>query len=191
MRYEEYPRQVSDPASEGLPDTADHDSSAYDEVETGRAADGPDPAALPADAAQAVDRTGVTAEEQRAGESLDERLSQEEPDVPLDEPLAPPATGAVDGSDGGHEPIDENPAERAQRDADVFEPGPRHDPDSQVSLYDKPLDGTAGEPVGRLVEPDAGGLSDVEPDAVARDAGAAGGGPSAEELAIHRTSAPD
>lgn len=190
MRYEEYPRQVSDPAAEGLPDTADHDSSAFDEVETGRVADGPDPAALPADAPTAVDRTGVTAEEQRAGESLDARLAQEEPDTPLDEPLAPPPTGPAYGS-GGYEPIDENSAERIQRDADVLEPGPRYEPDTQVSLYDKPLAGTPDEPVGRLVEPDGGGLTDDEPDAIATDAGSAGGGPSAEELAIHRIPAPD
>jgi hypothetical protein len=53
------------------------------------------------------------------------------------------------------------------------------------------LDGTSGAPVGRLVEPDAGFGYDTEPDNVAADAGAAGGGASAEELAIHETEAPD
>jgi hypothetical protein len=42
-----------------------------------------------------------------------------------------------------------------------------------------------GRPVGRLVEPDEGVREDSEADAVAYDAGAAGGGPSAEEAAMH------
>ena len=44
--------------------------------------------------------------------------------------------------------------------------------------------------IGRLVAPDEGSGLDDEPDSVAYDAGAAGGGPSAEELAIHETRAP-
>lgn len=62
-----YPNQVSDLESEGLPGTADDDSTAYDEVESGRWADGPNPAALPAGRPQAVSKFGTTAEEQRAG----------------------------------------------------------------------------------------------------------------------------
>ena len=41
-----------------------------------------------------------------------------------------------------------------------------------------------------LVETDEGYGSDDEPDSVAYDAGAAGGGASAEELAIHETNPP-
>jgi hypothetical protein len=185
MRDNDYPALVSDPAAEGLPETADDDSTAYDDTETGREADGPDPAALPADHPVAVDRFGTTAEEQRAGDSLDYRLSQEEPDVPVDDPLAAPGGGLAD------EATSEQAAAQAQLDADVMDPGPQYDPDSAVSMYDRPLDGTAGEPVGRLVEPDQGGLFDTETDAIAMDAGAAGGGASAEELAIHETTPPD
>ena len=47
------------------------------------------------------------------------------------------------------------------------------------------FDGTTPDPVGRLVEPDEGYGYDAEPDSVAYDAGAAGGGASAEELAMH------
>jgi len=36
MRNDNYPAQASDPESEGLPGTADDDSNAYDEVDTGR-----------------------------------------------------------------------------------------------------------------------------------------------------------
>jgi hypothetical protein len=180
MREDDFPRPVSDPAAEGLPDTADDDSTAYDEVESGRIADGPDPAALPADRPVAVDRFGTTAEEQRAGSPLDARLAQEEPDVLAAEP-DPTAEEDVP---------DEDSDARAQFDADVATPSPESDPDSPVSLYDRPLDGTVGKPVGRLVEPDQGYLSDTEADAIATDAGAAGGGPSAEELAVHETRPP-
>lgn len=184
MPDSDYPAAVSDPESEGLPGTADDDSSAYDEVDTGRWADGPDPAALPSDRPQAVDKFGTTAEEQRAGESLDYRLSQEQPDVQPEDPLDSP--GAL-----GDEAIDEQAAAQARLDADVYGDSPTSDPNSKVSMYDfGQLDGTSGAPVGRLVEPDEGYGHDAEPDSVAYDAGAAGGGATAEELAIHQTQEP-
>ena len=46
MRDNDYPSEVSDPESSGLPGTADDDSNAYDSVESTRWADGADPAAL-------------------------------------------------------------------------------------------------------------------------------------------------
>jgi hypothetical protein len=184
MRADDYPRQVSDPESEGLPGTADDDSTANDEVDSGRWADGPDPAALPADRPQAVSKFGTTAEEQRAGESLDYRLAQEEPDVQPEDPLDSPGVLA-------DEAIDEQGAARARLDADVYGESPSSDPRSPVSMYDfGQLDGTSPEPIGRLVEPDEGYGYDAEPDSVAYDAGAAGGGASAEELAVHETDAP-
>jgi len=183
MRQDDYPDEVSDPESEGLPDTADDDSTAYDDVDTGRWADGPDPAALPADHPQAVNRFGTTAEEQRVGESLDDRLSQEVPDVQPEDPLADPGSLA-------DEAVDEQSAAQARLDADVFGESPVSDPDSAVSLYDVDLDGIAKQPVGRLGDPDEGYGYDTEPDSVGYDAGAAGGGASAEELAVHETEPP-
>ena len=47
-------------AVDGLPGTADDDSTAYDDVESEREAGGPDPAALPVDSPLAVDRFGTT-----------------------------------------------------------------------------------------------------------------------------------
>jgi hypothetical protein len=74
----------------------------------------------------------------------------------------------------------------------VYGESPTSDPDSKVSMYDfGQLDGTSGAPVGRLVEPDEGYGYDAEPDSVAYDAGAAGGGASAEELAVHETQHPE
>ena len=182
MRDNDYPTEVTDPEASGLPDTADDDSSAYDEVESSRWADGPDPAALPGVGPGGSNRFGDTAEEAREGESLDYRLRQEEPDVGAEDPLPP-----------RRDPIDETVDSSEQRDldADVWGQGPTSDPKSHISLYDDgQLDSDYPQPVGRLVAPDEGYGFDDEADSVAYDAGAAGGGASAEELAMHETNDP-
>jgi hypothetical protein len=184
MRDNDYPTEVSDPESSGLPDTVDPDSSAYDEVESGRWADGPDPAALPGAGPGGASRFGNTPEEALEGESLDYRLSQEAPDLQPEDPLASPGELA-------DEAIDEQSAAQAGLDADVFGESPTSDPHSAISMYDDgQLDGTSTRPVGRLVAPDEGYGFDDEADSVAYDAGAAGGGATAEELAMHETEAP-
>ena len=183
MRDNDYPTEVSDPEASGVPETADDDSNAYDEVATGRWADGPDPAALPGVGPGGSNRFGDTAEEARAGESLDYRLSQEEPDVGVVDPL-PPRRDPDDETVGN--------SEQQQFDADVWGESPTSDPNSAISLYDDgQLDADNPDAVGRLVAPDEGSGLDYETDSVAYDAGAAGGGVSAEEAAIHRTTAPD
>ena len=182
MRDDDYPTEVSDPEASGLPETADDDSTAYDSVETGRWADGPDPAALPGVGPGGSNRFGDTAEEQREGESLDYRLSQEEPDV-----------GAEDALPASRDRYDETVDSSAQRslDADVWGESPTSDPNSAISLYDDgQLDADSPATVGRLVASDEGSGFDDEPDSVAYDAGAAGGGASAEEAAMHQTNAP-
>jgi Family of unknown function (DUF5709) len=183
MRDNDYPSEVTDPESSGLPDTADDDSNAYDSVESTRWADGADPAALPGTGPGGSNRFGDTAEEAREGESLDYRLHQEEPDVGAEDPL--PVT---------RDPLDETVDSSEQRnfDADVWGQSPTSDPKSQVSLYDDgQLDQEDPATVGRLVAPDEGYGFDDEADSVAYDAGASGGGASAEELAMHETTAPD
>jgi hypothetical protein len=124
-------------------------------------ADGPDPGLLPGDredAPMAMDEFGTTAEEQLRGESLEQRLSREQPDT---EPEPVPIGMLDDG------PIDPHA-------------------DSEVStmetLGEDPI--THGE-VGRLVQPDEGGGTAYERDSIAYDAGTAGGGPGAEEAAMH------
>jgi hypothetical protein len=186
MPDNDYPTQVSDPESSGLPDTADDDSTAYDEVDSGRWADGPDPAALPGvGPGGGATRFGNTAEEARAGESLDRRLRQEEPDIQVQDPLDSPGPLA-------DEAIDEQSAAQASLDADVFGESPTSDPNSAISMYDDgQLDGASGRPVGRIVDADEGYGFDDETDSVASDAGAAGGGATAEELAMHETDAPE
>jgi hypothetical protein len=169
MRQDNYPHAVSDPEAEGLPGYADDDSVADERRESGRIADGPDPAALPSDTPLAVDRYGTTAEEARLGEPLDYKLAQELPENHR--------TGRnYDEGDALTEEVDNL--------NEAFVPPVQPNPDSPVSMYDMPgeFDTDRGEPVGRLVDPDG---TDDENDMVAFDAGEAGGGPTAEEAAIH------
>ena len=172
MRDNDYPAEVSDPEASGLPDTADDDSNAYDSVDSPRWADGPDPAALARRRARAGRTASATPPRRRAqGESLDYRLRQEEPDVGAEDPIPP-----------RRDPIDEtvDDSEQQQLDADVWGASPTSDPNSQISLYDDgQLDDDDPQPVGRLVAPDEGYGFDNEPDSVAYDAGAAGGGADA------------
>src|SRR3954462_7249569 len=127
MRDNDYPAEVSDPEASGLPGTADDDSNAYDSVDSPRWADGEDPAALPGVGPGGSNRYGDTAEEARQGESLDYRLSQEEPDVGAVDPLPPPR-------DRIEETVDSSDQRRF--DADVWGASPTSDPASAVSLYD-------------------------------------------------------
>jgi hypothetical protein len=102
-------------------------------------------------------RFGSTADEQEAGESLDQLLAEEEPDAALDLDDDLPE----DGEDGEDE--DE---------ADEYVDG---------LLLDDGPDPRAG----RLVAEDEGAHPDNESDLVARDAGIDGGAASAEEAAVH------
>src|SRR4051812_12608961 len=119
MRDNDYPAEVSDPEASGLPDTADDDSNAYDEVNSPRWADVPDPAALPGVGPGGSNRYGNTAEEAREGESLDYRLRQERPDVGWEDPIPP-----------DRDPIDEtvDSSEQRQFDADLWGQSPTSDP---------------------------------------------------------------
>src|SRR5690606_25953245 len=174
------PPLVSDPAADGLPETADPDSHANPEDGATRIADGPEPASLPADR----DEGPVVTELAFADEpqSLESRLAQEEPDVtPADVPIDPDPGRAAD--------VDPERADRLADDTESL--GGPVDPhlDSKVSTYDRELAGVPGtDPVGRIARADGDGLTDTEPDEVAVDTGAAGGGFSGEEAALHEVS---
>jgi Family of unknown function (DUF5709) len=100
-------------------------------------------------------RYGSTATEQQDGESLDQLLAEEEPDVAAD--LDDEPIGDLDGDeDAGDEDVD----------GLLLDDGP--DPRA-----------------GRLVAEDEGAHPDEEADLVARDTGIDGGGASAEEAAMH------
>lgn len=100
-------------------------------------------------------RHGSTATEQQAGESLDELLAEEEPDI----------TGEVDD-----EPIGDLAGDEDAGDEDV-----------DGLLLDDGPDARAG----RLVAEDEGAHADEEADLVAWDTGIDGGGATAEEAAVH------
>jgi hypothetical protein len=188
MSTEHFPAPLSDPEAAGLPGTADDDSTARDDVGTGRVADGPDPAPLPLDRDDpplAVDRFGTTAEEAREGESLDLKLDREVPDPALQVAAARPDTVASPGSAESFDPdAVGGQLDAVDRDTTLDEAPIEPNLGSPVSMYDTGVGGRDGA-VGRIVEPDEGAGEDTEKDAIASDAGAAGGGATAEELALH------
>src|SRR3954447_2798499 len=119
----------------------------------------------PPEKPRAVESFGTTFEEAREGESLDQRIAQEEPDpaMEVEDPLASTTAGGSDDDDNGD------------------------DPDSVLDEDD----GFGGDPevgdqrAGRLVDPDEGVRGDTEKDLVRRDVGIDGAAASAEEAAVH------
>jgi hypothetical protein len=113
---------------------------------------------LPTDRWSAGMRYGNTETEERAGESLDQLLAEEEPDTTLDavEAEAEKGTEASADEDAGDEDVD----------GLLLDDGP--DPRA-----------------GRLVAQDEGTHDDEEPDLIAHDVGIDGGAAGAEEAAVH------
>lgn len=102
-----------------------------------------------------VTRFGTTYEESREGETIDQRIAQEEPD---------PAAAVED-------PLEQDPDE----DPDYVRP--------EDDFLGNPQVGD--ERAGRLVDPDQGFGEDREKDLVGTDVGIDGGAASAEEAAVH------
>jgi hypothetical protein len=100
-------------------------------------------------------RFGTTAAEEEQGESLDQLLAEEEPDL--------------------------EEAPDAERLEDIADDPDAADEDVDGLLLDDGPDPRAG----RLVAEDEGSEPVAEPDLVARDAGVDGGAATAEEAAIH------
>ena len=117
---------------------------------------------LPTDRWSAGMRFGSTEAEERAGESLDQLLAEEEPDITLDPAEEEPDEATGEGEFGDEDAGDEDV------DGLLLDDGP--DPRA-----------------GRLVAEDEGTHSDEEADLVAYDAGIDGGAASAEEAAVHVT----
>ena len=116
----------------------------------------------PPDRWSAGERYGNTLSEERAGESLDQLLAEEEPDITLDPAEEEPDEATGEGEFGDEDAGDEDV------DGLLLDDGP--DPRA-----------------GRLVAEDEGTHSDEEADLVAYDAGIDGGAASAEEAAVHVT----
>jgi hypothetical protein len=111
---------------------------------------------IPADKWSAGMRFGDTAAEEKQGESLDQLLAEEEPDV----------LAKLDSEDEEDESESDEDAGDEDVDGLLLDDGP--DPRS-----------------GRLVAEDEGAHSVTESDMVATDAGIDGGAASAEEAAVH------
>jgi hypothetical protein len=116
-----------------------------------------DTGVIPPDRWSAGEGYGTTLTEEEAGESLDQLLAEEEPDVDAYAEARREEEAAEDDEDDDTE--DELLAE-----GDV--PDPRS---------------------GRLVAEDEGAHADTEPDLVARDVGIDAGAAGAEEAAVHVT----
>ena len=144
---------------------------------------------VPDDRPSKRDNYGDTLTEMREGESLDQRLSEDEPDVleqelgdPVDQILGPRGDTEDDPN------VEEDPDARLATEAD-------QDPDVEAivaaegGVTDLPApEFEEQQPrAGRLVEPDEGLESDTEKDMIAYDAGISGAGASAEEAAVHIT----
>ncbi|MBF5081684.1 DUF5709 domain-containing protein [Quadrisphaera sp. INWT6] len=118
-----------------------------------------------------VGRYGLTADEELAGEPLDERLREEEPDPAASVAYGEDAPAAAAGEEGAGDADDlELPADQP----------------AGGGAEGELLDDEVGDArAGRLVEPDQGAGEDREKSAVASDAGVDGGAASAEEAAVH------
>ena len=147
-----------------MPDETRHESADLTDYEVKDASDtlegdpGDDPldrGVAPPERWSAGIRSGSTATEQEEGESLDQLLGEEEPDVAFEADDERPEDFAGD-EDAGDEHVD----------GLLLDDGP--DPRA-----------------GRLVAEDEGAHPDAEADLVASDAGIDGGAASAEEAAVH------
>ena len=150
-----------------MPDETRHESEdlqdfqVQDSTDTLSGAPGDDPldrGVVPPERWSAGVRFGDTATEQSEGESLDQQLSEEEPDPVLD----------FDDDDDEDEDLEDDDDDAGDEDVDGL-------------LLDDGPDPRAG----RLVAEDEGAHPDDEADLVATDVGIDGGGATAEEAAVH------
>jgi hypothetical protein len=164
------PRDASPEPEDGGPELEDDGVLDASDTLEGDPGDDPlDTGVVSADRWSAGEQYGTTLDEERAGESLDQLLAEEEPerDPYADEPSP---GGAADAA----------AAERdAEADAEADEDWGDEDADGLL------LDDGADPRAGRLVAEDEGAHPDEEPDLVARDVGIDAGAAGAEEAAVH------
>jgi hypothetical protein len=129
--------------------------SASDTLEDRGLDDALDEGYSPPERPRGLDAFGTTAAEQQRGETLEQRLRQEEPD-PTADPDAPLSRNDLDDDE-------------ALSESDEF--------------FDD--DEVGDQRAGRLRAPDEGIFEDDEKDEIAEDTGIDGGAASAEEAAVH------
>jgi len=152
-----------------MPDETRHESDELGDYEVldasdtldGKPGDDPlDQGVIPPQRESTQLRFGSTAAEEEAGESLDQRLAEEEPDT----------VPEID---------DEEPEDIDGEDTDGDEDAADEDVDGHL------LDDGPDPRAGRLVAEDEGAHPASEADLVARDVGVDGAAASAEEAAVH------
>jgi hypothetical protein len=175
--FDPYPKPVSDPAADGLPETAADDSFADDDRDASRI-DTYDAPPDREDGPLALEEYGVTGAERIAGEPLRRRLRRERPDLGDDSLAIDPRPELYVDT------VSEQTVSRIGDDTDVLDDDGPVDPrlESQVSMYDRHVPGipSLGE-VGRLTATEDA----ITADEVAYNAGATSGGFTAEESAMH------
>ena len=130
---------------------------------------------------------GNTLSEMREGESLDQRLSEDEPDL-LDRELGDPVDQVLGVRPGTEDVnIGESGDARLATEAELDDPEVEALVAEAGGDTDVPAADFAEQDAraGRLVEPDEGLESDTEKDMIAYDVGISGAGASAEEAAVH------
>jgi Family of unknown function (DUF5709) len=182
--FEAYQVPVSDPEADGLPEVADPDSHAEEELDDVRVADGRSPAPLPPDREDGplgLDEYGTSSGQRGVSEPLRRKLRRELPDTS-------PESVAGEGWPLDNDMPDGQAARRPDEDKELLEEDEPVDPQltSPISMYDRSVPGIPSlDTIGRLAWPDDRGLRGVDPDLGAYDMGSAGGGFTAEEAAMH------
>jgi hypothetical protein len=118
-----------------------------------------------------LDKFGTTLAEERQGETLDQRLAEEEPDPNMNVDL-----------------VEGEPPVRAGEEGDVPDEVDLGEADIPDDVFDDGVvdDGEVGDArAGRIVQPDLGGVGDTEKDMIGYDVGVDGAAASAEEAAMH------
>ncbi len=141
------------------PDIEEGQLSAADTLEDRGLDDALDEGYSPPEKPRGVTAFGVTPAEEIQGESLDQRLVQEEPD----------------DADETAEVMSENGEANGEFDD--------YDEDEADEFFDE--NEVGGERAGRLVAPDEGFGTDYDKDEIGEDVGIDGGAASAEEAAVH------
>ena len=168
------------------------DNEVFDPVDEGDTVNDPtasihDTSWVPDDRPSRRTDYGNTLSEMREGESLDQRLSEDEPDL-LDRELGDPVDQVLGPRAGDDDPNwEESDDARTATAAELEDPEVERLVTEAGGDTDVPAAAYAEQDprAGRLVAPDEGLESDTEKDLIAYDAGISGAGASAEEAAVH------
>ncbi len=161
------------------------------------AAIGADPAAdVSGDATDNESYHGYSVDDETQPQSTQDSLVDDRDlPEPLDEGYSPPEKWSA-GQKWGNTPLEEELGETLDMrlEQEIPEPDPYEQAEAEAEVGEHADDDIIGDGIGdevgddragRLIEPDEGAHTDVEPDAVAEDVGIDGAGAGAEAAAVH------